>query len=224
MVLYQKAVKNDFEESTEYQSVLDIKIIEVKNLARYLNMPHISTQHGVKGESHSSVIFMASDNNSTPNVRMYPFFELWSNLEFSLPQFETLFYSYNRMIEKVEAELGMKISELTAETHNKSEKNKAILVRYSNEVLEKYQGNILFDALCKDDFISYLAKQNVGNAKKIFKITKMEGILTAYKLFYVGCSRARKNLIVVVDAYKVNGFKEAFMNKMKEIGFSVFCK
>ena len=58
----------------------------------------------------------------------------------------------------------------------------------------------------------------------IFKITKMEGILTAYKLFYVGCSRARKNLIVVVDAYKVNGFKEAFMNKMKEIGFSVFCK
>ena len=155
---------------------------------------------------------------------MYPFFALWSNLEFSLPQFETLFYSYNRMIEKVEAELGMKISELTAETHNKSEKNKAILVRYSNEVLEKYQGNILFDALCKDDFISYLAKQNVGNAKKIFKITKMEGILTAYKLFYVGCSRARKNLIVVVDAYKVNGFKEAFMNKMKEIGFSVFCK
>ena len=219
-----EAVKNDFEESTEYQSVLDIKIIEVKNLARYLNMPHISTQHGVKGESHSSVIFMASDNNSTPNVRMYPFFELWSNLEFSLPQFETLFYSYNRMIEKVEAELGMKISELTAETHNKSEKNKAILVRYSNEVLEKYQGNILFDVLCKDDFISYLAKQNVGNAKKIFKITKMEGILTAYKLFYVGCSRARKNLIVVVDAYKVNGFKEAFMNKMKEIGFSVFCK
>lgn len=142
-----EAVKNDFEESTEYQSVLDIKIIEVKNLARYLNMPHISTQHGVKGESHPSVIFMASDNNSTPNVRMYPFFELWSNLEFSLPQFETLFYSYNRLIEKVEAELGMKISELTAETHNKSEKNKAILVRYSNEVLEKYQGNILFDAL-----------------------------------------------------------------------------
>ena len=61
------------------------------------------------------------------------------------------------------------------------DRNKAILVRYSNEVLEKYQGNILFDALCKDDFISYLAKQNVGNAKKIFKITKMEGILTAYK-------------------------------------------
>lgn len=155
-----EAVKNDFEESTEYQSVLDIKIIEVKNLARYLNMPHISTQHGVKGESHSSVIFMASDNNSTPNVRMYPFFELWSNLEFSLPQFETLFYSYNRMIEKVEAELGMKISELTAETHNKSEKNKAILVRYSNEVLEKYQ-KLFLQQLHEMD--SYYVNEHIVN-------------------------------------------------------------
>ena len=220
----QESVKNNFEERTEYQEVLDTEVIEVKNLANYLNMPHISTQHGVKGESHPSVIFIASDNNSTPNVRMYPFFELWSKLEFSLPQFEALFYLYGRIIEEVETELGMKISELTAETHNKNEKNKAILVKYSNEILETYQGNILFDALCKDDFTAYLAKQNVSNAKKIFKITKIEGILTAYKLFYVGCSRARKNLIVVVDANKLDGFRESFVNKMEEIGFSVLCK
>lgn len=220
----QESVKNNFEERTEYQEVLDTEVIEVKNLANYLNMPHISTQHGVKGESHPSVIFIASDNNSTPNVRMYPFFELWSKLEFSLPQFEALFYLYGRIIEEVETELGMKISELTAETHNKNEKNKAILVKYSNEILETYQGNILFDALCKDDFTAYLAKHNVSNAKKIFKITKIEGILTAYKLFYVGCSRARKNLIVVVDANKLDGFRESFVNKMEEIGFSVLCK
>lgn len=82
----------------------------------------------------------------------------------------------------------------------------------------------MFNTLCKDDFVSYLAKQNVGNAKKIFKISKIEGILTAYKLFYVGCSRARKNLIIVVNANKVNGFKEAFINKMEKIGFSVLCR
>lgn len=216
-----ETVKNDFEESIEYQRVLDIEVIEVKNLTSYLSMPHISTQHGVKGESHPSVIFMTSDNSSNPNVRMYPFFELWSKLDFSLPQFENLFYSYSSTIEKVEAELGMKINELTAETHNKNEKNKAILVKYSNQILETYQGNILFDTLCKDDFVSYLAKPNVGNARKIFKITEIEGILAAYKLFYVGCSRARKNLIIVVDENKVTGFKETFINKMQEIGFSV---
>lgn len=191
-------VKNDFEENIEYQKVLDIEMKEVSNLANFLSMPHISTQHGVKGESHTSVIFVASDNVNTPNVRMYPFFELWSKLEFSLPQFEELFYSYSKIIEEVEKELGMKVSKLTAETHNKNEKNKTILNKYSKQVLEKYQENLLFEALCKEDFITYLKKPNVKNVKKIFKITEIEGILTAYKLFYVGCSRARKNLIIII--------------------------
>lgn len=219
-----EAVKNEFEESTEYQPVLDIPIIEVKKLASYLKMPHISTQHGVKGESHSSVIFMASDNNNNPNVRMYSFFEMWSKLDFSLPKLETLFYSYSRVIEKVEAELGMKTNKLTKEKHNENEKNREILLKYSKEVLETYQGNILFDTLCKQDFVAYLTKQNVSNAKKIFTITKIEGILAAYKLFYVGCSRARKNLVVVVDENNVRRFKEDFVKKMEEIGFLVLCK
>lgn len=219
--LIPEDIKNGFEESAEYQRVLDIEFKEIKNLANYLSMPHISTQHGVKGESHQSVIFVAADNNSTPNVRMYAFFDLWSQLDFSLPEFEALFYSYSSTIKTVEAELGMRINELTAETHNKNEKNRAILVKYSNQVLDTYEDNPLFDVLCKDDFIAYLSKQNVGNAKKIFKITKIEGILTAYKLFYVGCSRARKNLIVVVDENKVKKFKDAFIEKVQDIGFSV---
>lgn len=219
--LIPEDIKNGFEESAEYHRVLDIEFKEIKNLANYLSMPHISTQHGVKGESHQSVIFVAADNNSTPNVRMYAFFDLWSQLDFSLPEFEALFYSYSSTIKTVEAELGMKINELTAETHNKNEKNRAILVKYSNQVLDTYEDNPLFDVLCKDDFIAYLSKQNVGNAKKIFKITKIEGILTAYKLFYVGCSRARKNLIVVVDENKVKKFKDAFIEKVQDIGFSV---
>ena len=214
-------VKNDFEENIEYQKVLDIEMKEVSNLANYLSMPHISTQHGVKGESHTSVIFVASDNGNTPNVRMYPFFELWSELEFSLPQFEELFYSYKKIIEEVEKELGMKVSKLTAETHNKNEKNKTILSKYSKQVLEKYQGNLLFEALCKEDFIAYLKKPNVKNVQKIFKITEIEGILTAYKLFYVGCSRARKNLIIIVEKNKIMNFKEKFVDKAKKIGFTV---
>lgn len=214
-------VKNDFEENIEYQKVLDIEMKEVSNLANYLSMPHISTQHGVKGESHTSVIFVASDNVNTPNVRMYPFFELWSKLEFSLPQFEELFYSYSKIIEEVEKELGMKVSKLTAETHNKNEKNKTILNKYSKQVLEKYQENLLFEALCKEDFITYLKKPNVKNVKKIFKITEIEGILTAYKLFYVGCSRARKNLIIMVEKNKIINFKEKFVDKIKKIGFTV---
>lgn len=75
--------------------------------------------------------------------------------------------------------------------------------------------------LLKDDFIAYLAKSTVGNAKNIFKISKIEGILTAYKLFYVGCSRARKNLVIVVDETKINKFENEFKAKLISIGFEI---
>ena len=122
---------------------------------------------------------------------------------------------------EVEAKLGMKISDLTAETHNKNEANKKLLAEYSNQVLNTYRDNKLFEALLKDDFTAYFAKSTVSNAKNIFKLSKIEGILTAYKLFYVGCSRARKNLVVVVDENKINKFKDIFVDKLTAIGFDV---
>ena len=122
---------------------------------------------------------------------------------------------------EVEAKLGMKISDLTAETHNKNEANKKLLAEYSDQVLNTYRDNKLFEALLKDDFTAYLAKSTVSNAKNIFMLSKIEGILTAYKLFYVGCSRARKNLVVVVDENKINKFKDNFVDKLTVIGFDV---
>lgn len=73
----------------------------------------------------------------------------------------------------------------------------------------------------KDDFTAYLTKSTVSNAKSIFKISKIEGILTAYKLFYVGCSRARKNLVIVVDETKINKFENEFKAKLISIGFAI---
>ena len=68
-----------------------------------------------------------------------------------------------------------------------------------------------------------LSKEDLkkGNAKNIFKISKIEGILTAYKLFYVGCSRARKNLVIVVDETKINKFENEFKAKLISIGFEI---
>ena len=51
----------------------------------------------------------------------------------------------------------------------------------------------------------------------------LDKILPIFQAVMIKYDR-ESGVIVVVDAYKVNGFKEAFMNKMKEIGFSVFCK
>ena len=122
---------------------------------------------------------------------------------------------------EVEAKLGMKISDLTSETHNKNEANKKLLAEYSNQVLNTYRDNKLFEALLKDDFTAYLAKNTLSNAKNIFKISKIEGILTAYKLFYVGCSRARKNLVIVIDETKISKFENEFKEKLASIGLEI---
>lgn len=75
--------------------------------------------------------------------------------------------------------------------------------------------------LCKNYYEEYLKKPNVGNAKKCFKDSTVYGIVMAYKLFYVGCSRARKNLTVIVEDSKITEFREDFINKIKAIGFVV---
>ena len=49
----------------------------------------------------------------------------------------------------------------------------------------------------------------------------MYGVLSAYRLFYVGCSRARKNLTIIVDKNEVSGFELAFVEKAKKSGFNV---
>lgn len=218
-------IKTDFinklHENSEYNSVYDVNITEIRNLAAYLNTPTISTQHGVKGESHPSVVFIADDSFSNPNVRMNLFFNLWSNNDFSLPEFENFYYDYTKTIAEVEKQIGMRTSDLTADTHNKSDAIKETLKKYSLQVLEKYKENTIFQVICKKEFEDYLSKPIVGNAKKIFKSTNIEGLLTAYKLFYVGCSRARKNLMIVVNKAKICSFQDAFIRKAKTVGFEV---
>ena len=53
------------------------------------------------------------------------------------------------------------------------------------------------------------------------KESSVLGILSAYKLFYVGCSRARKNLSILLDCSKLQGDVLKQKEKFKELGFTV---
>lgn len=205
----------------EYRDVLNVNVIEFRQLAAYLKRPQISTQHGVKGESHTSVIFVAADSTTSPIVHMYDFFRVWSQAEFSLNEIEDFYYKYVKIVAETERKLGMPIKDLTAASHNENATNKSILSDASNMMLNSFKDNKIFELLCRDYYVDYLNKSNVGNAKKCFKNSTVYGILIAYKLFYVGCSRARKNLTVVVDERRIYDFKEAFVEKVRKIGFTV---
>lgn len=209
-------------EPSEYSAVMEVKAKELINLAKYLDAPAISTQHGVKGESYDSVIFVANDSFN-PNVKMYDFFKLWSlpNIDLSLTKIESFYYAYVNEVKILEDNLCMKTDSLTAESHNKNETNKTILRTASIEMIEKFSDNEIFNSICRKDYETYLSKPTVGNAKKIFKTTKLYGIISAYRLFYVGCSRARKNFTIIVDASKVVSFKDDFIEKIVSIGINI---
>lgn len=219
--LIKSKLYEDIFENTEYNKVFEIKLSEVENIYDYINRPTISTQHGVKGESHQSVVFIAADSNSTPNVRMYDFFNLWSQKDFSLTEFEELYYEYLKIISDVYLRIGKKTSELKSEDFMLNDTIKNFLNESTVALLDRFKDNLIFQFLLKSDFDNYLVKQNVTTAKKTFKKTKIEGVLTAYKIFYVGCSRARMNLIIIVDKNKVSSYEDQFINKAESIGFLV---
>ena len=59
------------------------------------------------------------------------------------------------------------------------------------------------------------------NAKKCFKESQVYGILSAYKLFYVGCSRARKDITVLLDSTKISGNMDLQIQKFEQLGFII---
>ena len=67
-------------EDEDYAPVLNVALSEIVILKNYIENPYISTQHGVKGESHDTVLFIAENNSRTPVVSMSKFFDLWSSV------------------------------------------------------------------------------------------------------------------------------------------------
>ena len=78
----------------EYEAAFTVPAIELIRVLDYLDDPKVSTQHGVKGESHNSVVFVADDSHSTPIVYMYRFFDLLCQIPISLQSFNQPYIDY----------------------------------------------------------------------------------------------------------------------------------
>lgn len=202
----------------EYSSVLDVLIGEFHKLFNYLQNPQISTQHGVKGESHDTVVFIAADNNRDPVVHMSKFFRLWSMSEVSLPSFEKFYYDYKKLILDVDTVIGMKCSEMKKENYAP---HKEEIYNNVSLFVQQYDKSNYYKYLLQDTMERYLERDGVTNAAKCLNENLVYGSLSAYRLFYVGCSRARKNLTIIIDKTKVAEFEEKLIEKFKWCGFKV---
>ena len=67
----------------------------------------------------------------------------------------------------------------------------------------------------------YFGKKNVTNVKECLKEGTVYGPLCAYRLFYVGCSRAKRNLVIMINKKDIEGFEDKLRNKLMTTGFNV---
>ncbi|EAC5256607.1 ATP-dependent helicase [Listeria monocytogenes] len=216
--LVNKEYMDDILMDNAYEKLLEVSLIEIHRITEYLTNPKVSTQHGVKGESHDSVVFVAENSNGTPIAHMYNFFDIWSRFDISLSSFQHLYYLYNEKLNALEGSIDKKISELKKESYQLVEES---LVEAANEIIHAFKGNEIFDYLCMEKYNKFLLKKNVSSAKECFKGNLLYGVLSAYKLFYVGCSRARRNLTVLLDKSKLNGDSNLLKSKFITTGFQV---
>ena len=198
--------------------VLDVPAIELKRIVEYLDSPKVSTQHGVKGESHDSVLFVADDSMNSPLVHMYSFFEIWGSLQVSLKSFNEFYYAYRKEIIDLQNKIGMKTNELKKESYLV---NKNCIENKLKEIKSEFYGSPYFSFLYEEIYDKYFSKPGVTAAKDCLKDSTIFGVLSAYKLFYVGCSRARRNLTILLDRSKIKGDLSILKAKFIEIGFKV---
>lgn len=218
--LVSSAYIDNILEDDEYQQACAIPVGEVIALFNYMNAPNVSTQHGVKGESHDSVIFLAEDYKNAPIVNMYLFFDIWGHIDISLDTFQQFYYKYISLLREKESSIGYKFTQIDAPI---LKAKKDSLCDAARDICTCFKKNKYFLELYQNKYQDFLAKQTVKNMRAAFNEKRIYGVLSAYKLFYVGCSRARRNLTILLDRSKMQGDIELQLLKFKALGFDVIC-
>ncbi|MBT2601121.1 MULTISPECIES: ATP-dependent helicase [unclassified Oceanobacillus] len=217
---YIKMILEHLDEELDFKNKINnVKFIEFTNCYKEMKNPKFSTQHAVKGEGHDRVALLVTDGKQ-PNVKMYLFLELFSKGLFNYEELNLINKEIKNQINTLSYTFGKKVTDLKAVDYNyNSQQFETCISNIKNSLMRNKQ---LFHDFFAEVFIAYDSKLNISNFKKCISATnRIEGVLLAYKLFYVGCSRAKRNLDVYVTYSDIENFKNPFITKMKEIEFEV---
>jgi len=218
--LLNEAYLSGIVDDNDYKLAELVPVIEVVHVADYLCNPRVSTQHGVKGESHDSVVFVAEDSSGDPRVAMYRFFEMWGQIQVSAKMLNRFYYDFADEVGKLQRSIGIKASDLKRDTYVANEE---MIKEKIHTMFDRFKDDLYFQFIYGEDYDSYFSKPGVTKAKDCLKDNTAYSILSAYKLFYVGCSRARKNLTILLDGSKIKGNLDLQKKRFEEIGFHVIC-
>lgn len=204
------------------EKILKVKIIEFINCYREMTKPRFSTQHAVKGEGYDHVALKISDGNN-PNVKMHFFFNLFSKNLFDYNQLKAIDREIKKCLMNIRIGMQKSPSSISA---NDFKKNSELFHSWIQEIKNiLMQNQILYENFFSVTFEKFEEKPNATNFKTCTReANKINGALLAYKLFYVGCSRAKLKLDVYVLNKEISEFRDEFIKKMKEINFEVNVK
>ena len=146
------------------------------------------------------------------------FFEIWSSIDIKLADFDAFYYEYLKMIQNVQIICGVKQSALNKEIYEKCE---AQIIEVIKEYAEINKESEYYSCLVKTQVDKYLGNPNTTNLKACIREGTVYGALSAYRLFYVGCSRARRNLEIMIKNEDVQAFKERLASKFVQCGFEI---
>lgn len=216
--LLNEAYLSGIVDDDDYKLAELVPVVEVVHVADYLCNPRVSTQHGVKGESHDSVVFVAEDSSNNPCVAMYRFFEMWGQIQISAKTLNQFYYNFAAEVDNIQQSIGIKGSVLKKGTYIANEE---MIKAKLHTVFDRFKDDPYFQFIYGADYESYFSKPGVTKARDCLKGNTAYSILSAYKLFYVECSRARRNLTILLDSSKIKGNLEPQKKRFEEIGFQV---
>lgn len=165
-----------------------------------------------------SVVFVAEDGSGDPRVAMYRFFEMWGQIQISAKMLNRFYYDFAAEVGNIQRSIGIKVSDLKKDTYAANEE---MIKEKIHTVFDRFKDDLYFQFIYGADYESYFSKPGVTKAKDCLKDNTAYSILSAYKLFYVGCSRARRNLTILLDSSKIKGNLELQKKRFEEIGFEV---
>lgn len=202
--------------NADYDAIMLVPFQQVRRVFDFRSSPTRSTQHGVKGESHEKVVFIA-ETSSSPVVRMRSLFDLWPRYELNLDSLEGLLGRLSELFRSANDAIGVDVSKLNKETFPASAE---AITAQARIIADELSESDLFVGLYGDSYSAYLKRPGVTNARKLFRLSAIEGVLAAYRLFYVGCSRARSELDIVIPQKEVTDV-HATSEKLRQLGFEV---
>lgn len=203
-------------ENEKYAVLVLVPFQQVRIVFNYRLAPSRSTQHGVKGESHNKVLFVAESSGS-PLVKMKTLFDIWPKIELNLNILEGLLGTLAKAFRSAIDKIGVDVSNLNRETFPAVE---AVITAEARVISNLFSESKLFGELYGTSYSAYFKRPGVTNAKKLFKLSALEGLLAAYRLFYVGCSRARTELSIVIPLTEVDD-QRATADKLRQLGFEI---